>query len=489
MWVNNGGNYVTNTEFPAFDAPEAVNPRTIISAWRIDPLINNGYPYIPLMIDVPELHLHPVRQNRYITIYCARTVGGHTVYPSVTEMLYTNGDAILTPVSVENSHDINAMWAIRVVHPIDPEGRWQYIKSGAIVKNMGQLFTVKDISEQWRGNSGQITFTADHVFYQQADKWIYPVLDQTGAHIRLIGFSGQHAIQTINTFTSDEAREGSHHYAFEGTSDLPLFPPEEMWMMPIDSGCTPIEALLGAGGLIEAKGGELFRDNFKYSINERMQGASDYAFDIRIGKNLTGINRVVDISSMVTYFRAYDPWGGWFAIAWDFGAFFGDLYSHYVVRSQNFDFPAEAYSDENWSYDEWWSNVFVPQATAYFEKNGKPIIRYEIDLEDVRQNPDFEIIAGETLRVGDKGRVWDERLGANPLTIEITGTVYDGIREKCRRVIIGDRQSFVSTAMPAVDWGTVPQIVAGERPIYDADGNMIEDADGNLIVQEVLMDG
>lgn len=488
MWINNGGDYVTNTQFVT-DYPAAPHPSDITSIWRVDALTNSGYPFIPLMIDLPTLELNPVRQNRYITIYCPRTVDGHTVYPSVGELLQTNGDAILTPVSVENNHDINAMWAIRAVHPIDSEGRWQYIKSGAIVKNMGQLYTVKEISEQWRGNSGQITFTADHIFYQQADKWIYPMLEQTGAHIRLIGFSGQHAIDTINAFTSDEARPGSHHYPFTGTSDIPQFPLDNIWMMPIDSGCTPIEALLGTGGLIEAKGGELYRDNFAYSINTRMQGADDHAFDIRIGKNLTGITRVVDISSMVTYFRAYDPWGGWFAIAWDFGAFFGDLYSHYVIRSQNFDFPAEAYSDENWSYDEWWSNVFVPQAIAYFEKNGKPIIRYEIDLEDVRQNPDFEIIAGETLRVGDKGRVWDERLGANPLTIEITGTVYDGIREKCKRVIIGDRQSFVSTAMPAVDWGTVPRIVGGVVPYIDGNGDILYDGNGDRLVQGVLTNG
>jgi hypothetical protein len=125
MWIDNGGDYVTNTLFPNFDIPASPDISGIISAWRIDPLINGGYPYIPLMLDVPKLDVHPVRQHRYISIYCPRTEGGHTVYPSVSELLYTNGDAILQPISSEHPHDINARYCVSIVHPIDPEGRWK----------------------------------------------------------------------------------------------------------------------------------------------------------------------------------------------------------------------------------------------------------------------------------------------------------------------------------------------------------------------------
>lgn len=490
MWVQNGTDYITNTQFYG-EIPDDPNASHIESIWKIDPLVNGGYPYITLMPDLEKLELYPVPQTRYITIYTPRSVGGQTVYPSIEEMVdgtgaTTNGDAVLLPVSCDYPDNLNGMRSVSIVHPIDEEGRYKYIRIGAIVKVMGQLFTVMSVDERWNGNSGQISFYAEDVFYQQNDKYIYPRLPETGAQIRLIGFSGQHALNTIDSFSRDEARTGSFSYPFTHSSDLPQFPLDDYWIMPIDNGCTPIEAILGSGGLIECKGGELYRDNFYYSINERMEGASDHAFDIRIGKNLTGIRRVVDISSMVTYFRAYDPYGGLFAVAWDFGAFFGNLFPHYVVRSQNFDFPAEANDeDSGWDYGEWFSNVFIPQAMAYFSKNGKPIVRYEIDLEDVRRNPDFEIIGDENFRVGDKGRVWDARFGDEPLTIEVTGTVYDGIREKCKQVIIGDRQSFVQTAMPAVEWDAVPQIVTATVPILDCDGNFILDADGKQIVQEV----
>lgn len=486
MWIDNGGDYVTNTEFLDGEMPASPDLTGIESCWRIDPLINGGYPYIPLMLDLPRIVYHPISQRGYISIYTPRSEGGRTVYPSADEMCglaQTNGDALLLCQSLENAHDKNSMWSISGVHPIDPEGRYRYIKIGAIIKNMGQLFTVKQVDEVWNGASGQISFYAEHVFYQLSDKFIYPYYGNSTVRKTLKGVDGEGALYYINIATSDEPREGSFSYAFTWSSDLDFG--TDYWYMSVGSGCTPVEAILGSGGLIQSKGGELFRDNFRFSVNTRMEGADDAAFDIRIGKNLSGIRRVVDMSSMVSYFRAYDPWGGWFAVAWDFGAFFGDLFPHYVVRAKEYDFPPEAYDDESgWDYGEWFGTEFIDRAMADFRKNGKPIVRYEIDLDDVRNNPDFEIIRGETFRVGDKGRVWDERFGG-ALTMEITGVVYDGVRERCTRVIIGDRQSFVSTAMPAVDWDVVPHIVAGELPILDADGNFILDADGKIIVQEV----
>lgn len=481
MWVNDSGDYITNTQFIDGDMPPDFDAWEIPSCWKLDPLVNDGYPYIDLMLDLPRIELNPVKQYDYICIFCPRTVGGETVYPEQNELLNGNGDAILIAATVEVSSSKNAAYDFRGVHPIDSEGRWQYIKVGAIVRIMGQLYTIRTVQQSWAGNSGKITFSGDHIFYQLGDKWVYPYYLGYGGRIHLVGLSGQNAIDTINALTSAEERDGYFAYDFSGTSDLTFLESiDDIWMMPVDSGCTPIEALMGSGGLMEFKECELYRNNFYYSINKRMENADDDAFDIRIGKNLVGITVTIDTSSMVSYFRGYDPYGGWWAYAWDFSEFFGDLFPHYVVRSQNFDFPAAA-SDDDWSYDTWYSSVFKPQVRAFFQKNGKPIIRYEINLDDVRHNPDFEIVRGEHFRVGDKGKLYDARIGANPLTIEITGTVYDGITGRCTRVILGDQQSFVSTSMPAVDWGTLPEPVGGGAQEMDAAGNLVQDCNGDDI--------
>jgi hypothetical protein len=99
------------------------------------------------------------------------------------------------------------------------------------------------------------------------------------------------------------------------------------------------------------------------------------------------------------------------------------------------------------------------------------------------------MLANENLRVGDKGVIYDPFFGNQPLGVEITGTEYDGITEKCTRVIFGDRQSFVSTSMPSIDWGQDPEIVGGASPILDGNGDIIYDGNGDRIMQEVLISG
>jgi hypothetical protein len=220
-----------------------------------------------------------------------------------------------------------------------------------------------------------------------------------------------------------------------------------------------------------------------------MENAKDNAFDIRVGRNLSGIQRTVDTSQMITYFRGFDPWGGWYAWAWDFSGYFGQQYPHYVVRSQNFDAP-RASESEDWNYDEWFNNTFGETILAFLLKNGKPIICYEIDIEDTRKNPDFDFIAADTvdsLRVGDKGRLYDVRMGGE-ITIEIAQTVYDAIHQKCKKVTVGDKQSFVNASMPSYTFDIAPVVVGGEAPEIDADGYMIQDADGNDVYTDIMQE-
>ena len=54
MWVNNSGDYITNTQFVE-DYPADPRPSNITSIWRTNEFINHGYPFIPLMIDLPNL--------------------------------------------------------------------------------------------------------------------------------------------------------------------------------------------------------------------------------------------------------------------------------------------------------------------------------------------------------------------------------------------------------------------------------------------------
>lgn len=459
MWING----YENTDF--IDAPSAplVAPFPD-SIWRCDPEVDEGKPYIPLFPDVVKLHITPYKQKPYICVYSKDT----------TKIDFeTNGLAILTPTACEVSSALNGMISVQLEHPIDPEGRWELLVINNILKVDDQLYTIKTVDTQYTDNSGSISVYAEHIWYQLNDGWIFPVT-------YLYGSDGQKALDNITAHIDYQARQGAHIYAFQGYSDIV---PEIPFRREVDAGCTPIDAILGSGGLIEKIGGELYRDNFYFTVNERMEGASDNAFDIRVGKNEAGVRRTIDTTSMATYFRAYDAWGGWFAVAWDFEAFFGDLFPHYVVRSENFSSPQNA-NEEGFDYGTWFNESFIPEAMAWFKANCKPIIRYEIDLQDVRQNPDFEIVAGETLRVGDKGTLYDRRLGGT-LGIEITETVYDAIACRITSITVGDRQSFVKTASPLLVVDITPEPVSQLVAVTDSDGVFCYDADGIQIVEEV----
>lgn len=463
-WVIDG----TNDGFPYPDSAAALPNEPIAQVyplilWRITPGVNDGFPYFLLQPPEAPPVVLPVVQRPYICVYAKDT----------DKLNFAgNGLAILIPTKCEVTDTLNGMKSVQMVHPIDPEKRHELLIINNILKVDGQLYTIKTVDTQYTGNSGSVSVYAEHIFYQMNDGWIFPVT-------YLYGSSGQGALNNIASHVDYQAREGAHIFAFQGSSDITM---ETPFRREVDAGCTQIDALLGSGGFIEKLGGELYRDNFYFSINSRMENSSDTAYDIRVGKNESGVKRTIDTTSMATYFRAYDAWGGWFAVAWDFEAFFGDLFPHYVVRSANFSAPQNA-EDEGFDYDTYFNEVLIPETYAFFAANCKPIIRYEINMQDVRQNPDFEIVSGETFRVGDKGTLYDERLGGT-LTIEITETIYDAIACRVTNVTVGDRQSFVSTASPLLVVDITPAPVATNQPVMDSSGALCFDASGDQIFEE-----
>lgn len=426
---------------------------------------NGGYPFIPKMIDLPHLILRPVPQNPYITVFAMNSP------QSLLQTTDSNGLAILTPTSCEVTEELNGAWTFSMQHPIDPEGKWEYLKLRNILKIAGQLFTILTVEVNYDNNSGYVTCTGEHIWYQLADGWIFPgdIISAASGDEFIVNASAQ----TV-TFNTELA---SLVYTFEGHSDII---PTAPIVKDRAEGCTLIDALIGSGGLVDqsdAGYAELYRDNFNYSINNRMEGALENAFDIRIGRDLKGIRRTFDTTEFVSYFGCYDKWGNYFAVAWVLNQFMRDRnFPHHIVRTKTF-------SEDGLDVWEFGFAPLIAKGMAFFRRNCKPIIGYEIDLEDVRNNPDFEVMHLDRLKVGDSGTIYDSRLGG-ALGIRISGTVYDAIRDKVTRVTIGDKASFSAPAASTVE--VEPEVVGGELYIMDADGNFIADADDKLIYQEVV---
>lgn len=390
--------------------------------WYIDKngcLHADDMPYAPAR----KIFVPAVPQNEYIIIYDKSTP---------QDGFSNNGLAVLEPVSCTITENFNASWTVTLEHSVDSSQKWKYIKEFNILKVLGQLFVIKKTEHSWSGNSGKVVAYAEHIFYYLNDLWI-----KKGAVIA--GYDGQRLIQNALSHAFTENFEGGTGYHFSSNSDITSESSGiEMstlayakWQ-PTQNAMTPIEFLLGNDGFTANFGGDLYRNNFYFSINEKMENAVYNSFDIHVGLNLCGIRRTVDTSSLCTHFTAYDKFGSGVSVRW---SAHGGV-PHHIVRSQEFSF-GENYTESN-------MDLIGYEAKKYFGLHKEPQIDITVDLEDVKNNPEYiEFANNPRYRVGDRGRIYDERLGIS-FDAHITHTVKDGITGKNLEITFSSISGFTN---------------------------------------------
>jgi hypothetical protein len=468
-WVVRGGE-LTNPNFIPMPEKPLAHPAPV-SCWRCDPLVDAGLPFVPLFPDWIKLDIHPVAQYDYIHVFdhAAKDFEG-------------NGLAILCPTSCEITEQLNGMWSLQMEHPVDEYGKSAFLIEENFIKAMGQVFKIKSTDERYDGASGTVTVYAEHIFYQIGDGWIFALYDQpTEAWFKSCG----ELLDFLRSRNASEALPGGVDYAARMTYDTNLAYGDAGYYFMTSEGCTFIDALLGDDGVIVQKGGKLYRDNLYFAIvdPELPPDPEDpltllfkrNAFDIRVGKNLQGINRRYDTSCMVTYLVVTDrDTGTGIAVAWDAQSpGIVQPLSHHIKRAVWVSFP----ENTAWRY-----GLLEQYTMKLFNQHCRPQLGYEINLHDVRKNPDFEITASEQIRVGNSGTLYDARIGGN-ITLDITETVYDAIRGECLRLTVGDKQSFVSHSIPAMHIdGIEPTIRGTEIWMQDSTGRYLYDSTGRKIV-------
>lgn len=389
--------------------------------WRKSNVINQAIPFLPFFsypIYIPPPYYGDVPEDEYICIYDLATpqngFSGH-------------GLAVLRPSSCRIVEELNGSYNLTLTHPRDSEGKWQYILEMNIIKALGQLFVIQRVDEVISGNSYYVTAYAEHISYTLNDRWIFPP-------VTIAGYTGTSLMESILSQSTDMGGDWQTSYTFSVSSDIDAPSDFRDWYEMPD-GVTPYEMLLGSQGFIAKLGGEIYRDNFQMIINQRMYGAQEDAFELSIGYNLTGIKRTVDLTTFVTYLRCYDvsndDYGTWWAVSWD-PSTLPRAYPRNVVRSKNFTYDHEEYKEGQLERDGY----------AFWNQNCAPIISYELNVVDLKRSPDYKDFANNyRFKVGDKGKVWDERLQAWS-DVEITRTEKDGITGETVKVVIGSQRSF-----------------------------------------------
>lgn len=447
--------------------------------WRVTPDTDSGFPWHELLPWVKKITYTPVYQPEYITIYDLKA--------TAEELLDTNGLAVLTPISCTITEILNGEYTLSIEHAIDPDGKWQYIIEKNIIKALGQLFVIVSVEDSRMGQNRTVRATAEHIFYVLNDYWIFPKNSLTAPAENGVVLS-RDIIKSAFDHRSGEnflAPDQRHYdFAYDGNVEIPESVALYKWGY-LQDGYTVVDIILGSNGIIASSGGELYRDNFYFSVCPKMENMQENSFDIYIGYNLTGITRTSDFSQFCNFFYGYA--GG--KLEYRKGVSYSGaavLYPRNVVRSQNFSYNLDDTQNisgwEEKSPDDRLWDLLIADVYAYWNAHCQPIISYRVSMEDVKNNPEYrEFSNNPRYNVGDTGRIYDVRTGEY-VNLRLSQTVKDAITGKTIEVTFGDVMGF--SRSPGYDSGVIdfkPEDL--DVLVRDSDGNGVFDKSGAPITQ------
>lgn len=470
-WQIESGGYPNNPEFLPRQTVLTTDPFPYGTYLHYN-AVNYGYPFQPHWQELPIISQH-VRQNEYICVYDMLT--------EKSGFFTSNGLAILNPISATIHEVINGEYSLTLVHPIDELGKWRFIRESNIIKCQGQLFTIKRVEWSYTSEkSGTVTAYCEHIFYQLNDTWIYAT-DQKYPKYANAG-SAIGAIMD-KYVTLDPA--GAFRYSFSWYGAMP-FGENSEWTLAIpEEGCTPLQLIIGSGGIIDQKGGELYRDNFYFSLQKRMENAEDTAFDIRFGENMLGFKRTVDTSTLALHLTLFDRNNGMLvAVSYSDAGFPFFQFPHNVVRSKNITYEDDWYKNQSITEEQRFTRMY-DDLFALWKNTATPVICYEISVKDLK-NVYPEFTNHYKYKVGNTGIVYDTMM-MGKVTLKITETEIDGITGECTRIVIGSKNSFTRGYGYPLDYDITPSSIDYELPLYDSTGKLLFDSRRKQIYRKGTM--
>lgn len=344
--------------------------------------VNNAIPFLPFWYYPTRLIPRYDTDRGYICVYdISEPQNGYE----------HNGLAVLSPSEIISTKEDKGRWDIEIVHPIDRWGKWSYIVGQNVVKVNGQLFRIDDVETYLDADSEYVTAHAKHITYDMSDVWIneanFTANGGTDYYIKLYA-------SRVRDFPNQQHIVGE--YIFNVTSDIA----GTMECALEDQSLT--EALFGAdNSFINRYGGELYRDNFNITINQRLEGA-DNAFSIRYGTDLTKISFKIDFSQWITNLICEDNhgnlWGVWYDTSGDW------IVHHHKTKRIHFTYNTD---DANEAM-----SMLISDGQNYWATYSTPIISIEIKVAAIKNDPKYkDFLNLQNFDVGYSGQIYVEHLG------------------------------------------------------------------------------
>lgn len=362
------------------DAPE--------SLWRI---IEGDLPFkvmFPKMYGITNDHSQPIKQSAYICVFDMH---------NPQNQFDDNGICILAPSKCEIAEELNGLYELTLEHPIDKEGRWTYLLELNIIKAGGQLWRIYSKNTKLNSDGSKLrTVKARHIFYDLNDRLLTDVRPENKNGVEFIDWIFNHIYED----------DPEHYYPqFTFAYDSDITDTATSYFL----GTSVTAALLGADNcFLNRLGGELYRDNFYFSINQHKEDSEQNSFDIVYGVDMIDVEETIDYSDMLTKLIAKDNHGN------EWKVFYEDTprIAHHITKLITF------------NYDEEDEAAFHKDANNYFYAHSQPRINYKVTFANLKNADLYKGFIGLRDRnVGDTGTILCEELGITTIQRIVKKTV------------------------------------------------------------------
>ena len=362
--------------------------------WRIDSSVDDGLPYNELLLDIQRVN---------INIYPQPVPPRIHVYPSQETDFSGNGLAIIDFISCHVRQEKNGMYELELTVPVDE--KTVYLKKQAVLKipvpyrdsYTMQLFRVYAVKKSDNDSeTGRITLNLRHIFYD--------ISRFTYGQISIENKSGQDALNQM--LGGGWFGIQTETMPFTATSNIGTQLSEEYEYVTVTA------ALIGEeNSFINRWGGELFRDNFRFSINSVMENSQTSGV-IRYATNMTEIEFTEDDSELLTDLIAWDNFG-----------------QKKTISNPNIptdEIPHRIYKCVHFNYAKLNTAQFESDAQKYFDTYSQTQVNIRAKLA---QLPNTDLYAGfrglNNYEVGDRIIVYHSDLDIYYSNLEIISREFD----------------------------------------------------------------
>lgn len=391
-WYINDYGELDNDKFLEITEPMS-NPYPH-ALWRIDSSVDDGLPYNELLLDIQRVN---------INIYPQPVPPRIHVFPSQETDFSGNGLAIIDFTSCHVRQEKNGMYEIELTAPVDE--KTVYLKKQTVLKipvpyrdsYTMQLFRVYAVKKSDNDSeTGRITLNLRHIFYD--------ISRFTYGQISIENKSGQDALNQM--LGGGWFGIQTETMPFTATSNISTQLSEEYEYVTVTA------ALIGEeNSFINRWGGELFRDNFRFSINSIMENSQTSGV-IRYATNMTEIEFTEDDSELLTDLIAWDNFGQKKTI------------SNPDIPTD--EIPHRIYKCVHFNYAKLNTAQFESDAQKYFDTYSQTQVNIRAKLA---QLPNTELYAGfrglNNYEVGDRIIVYHSDLDIYYSNLEIISREFD----------------------------------------------------------------